>query len=75
MFSTMFGGMFGPGSKPVGIEVQMNLNLLGNLLPNMTGKVRHAFPHPELREIVVINIEFMGISPGTKGRISRILRR
>jgi len=74
MFSTMFGGMFAPGSKPIGLEVQMNLTLLRNKLATITGRVCHASPHPELREIVVINIEFTGISPGTKSRISKILR-
>ncbi|MCB2213571.1 PilZ domain-containing protein [bacterium] len=75
MFSTMFGGMFGPGSKPVGKRIQFDLKLLSEKFPALTGTVRHAWPHPKLREIVLVNVSFDHLTPGTSSRIMRLLKR
>lgn len=74
-FSTMFGGLFGPGSKPVGLELSVDASLPGHEFTGLTGTVRHAYPDPTVRHIVVVNLEFTLLSASDRGRIARIVGR
>lgn len=74
MMSTMFGGIFAPGSKPVGVTLVMTINAAGYTFENVRAVVRNALPDPKLREIVHVNLAFEKLATGDRGIIERLVR-